>query len=123
MDSTNQESEEICKKLKIITYGKYFRNKPKESEKNYDLMNISEKQENYTESHKLDTRNKKYKRKVSQSSKYKNICQEIIEDIENNNYNCISINCFKGKNRSVAMARTIQTYYPDAEIINLDINS
>jgi RNase adaptor protein for sRNA GlmZ degradation len=112
------------KQLTIITFGKSFRGVPKESENNYDVSGLSENLGNSEmASHKADTRNRKYNKKVSQNEDFKVLYDKIITDIDNNNYKCISICCMKGKHRSVAMARVIAKKYPDSNIINLDIDT
>jgi predicted RNA-binding protein with RPS1 domain len=90
------------------------------------MLSISEKLNNtikMIESHKQDTRNKKYVRKVSQTEQFKHLYEQIVLDIEEHDYKCISTNCLMGKNRSVSMARMLCSKYPNATITHLDVDS
>jgi len=110
--------------ITIYTWGIGIRKVcPIKAEINFDLSNI------HTEHNKKSMRNHTgleqiVQNEFMQSEEFMNYLNKIIQIIEKNNHNIISISCSQGKHRSVSMAEIIkQYYYPNAQLIHLELNN
>ena len=109
------------KDLVIITWGKaHSKHTPKESQRNWVVNNISIKDYGLNLK-KINGKNKELQAKMMCDPKFMEVVESIVKEISENNYETISINCDKGKHRSVAVAEIVKKYYPRAEMIHMDL--
>lgn len=110
------------KEIIIYTRGKsYTKSKPFDSQKTYNATCLS------CSNIKLKNKTGKQKdvqKSILECSKFSRWIENVIQDVEQNNYTIIDIFCNRGKHRSVASAELIKKlYYPNAIIIHIDLNS
>jgi RNase adaptor protein for sRNA GlmZ degradation len=65
--------------------------------------------------------NEDVQKMVKSSKRFDEFFQQIINTIENQNLHCISINCHKGRYRSVSVACLLKKCYPLATGEHLEL--
>lgn len=111
------------RKITIITWGRKMRKAmPEKSQKNFNAAILNGKRKDINLK-KLDGRSDDVQEVVSRCSMFASFICGVIENVEKNNLNCISVNCAKGRHRSVAGALLLKKYYyPNANVIHLELN-
>ena len=106
----------------IYTWGKAYRkHAPEESKRNWAVSNTSILDYGF-KLRKINGKNKQLQSKIICDHRFIQIIEQIVKEVEENKYECISISCDQGRHRSVAIAEILkQLYYPQAEIIHLHL--
>jgi len=116
------------RELIIYTWGKKVRQRLNyKVDKNFsvEMLNIKSNTNESTSSilKKHNGKAKQVEDLVLNNKKFIKIVCNMLYEIEKNNYKCISINCLKGRHRSVATAEFLKkNYYPNAYIKHLELN-
>nr|QBK89512.1 MAG: hypothetical protein LCPAC001_00220 [Pithovirus LCPAC001] len=110
------------RKLTIYTWGKRLKkSKPHQSQHNFNASILNGRAKG------IDLRNNNglylpIQKVVSRCSSFETWINMAIKKIETDDLISISINCAKGRHRSVAVAEILKkVYYPDSKIIHLTI--
>ncbi len=119
----NLVSGDPNRQLTIYTWGKRFKKrKPEESQKNFNASVLNGRAPGIN----LKTMNGTYDELqyvVSRCSTFDSWITMCVQKIEEDNLHTISINCAKGRHRSVAAAEILKkVYYPSAKISHLTIS-
>lgn len=110
------------RKLKIYTWGIARRQRPpNDSQKNFNAGVLNGKKPGVNIK-KLDGRSTDVQEVVLHSKRFTEFMRMTVEAIETNNYSVISINCTKGRHRSVGCTELLKKhFYPMAEIVHLEL--
>lgn len=108
--------------LIIYTWGSKKRSKcPVSVDRNYDATIITDYKNNSNIKY-LSGLLPQIQSLVKSSNHYKPFVDFIVNDVEQNNFKRISINCKAGMHRSVACAEILKReFYPDAIIHHLEL--
>lgn len=107
------------RELIIVTWGNRInKSKPIESERNFNVCSISDGKRTTETGMDEDVR-----RSIVQCSQAQRIIQSILRIVEEQNLHIISINCHKGRHRSVSVANhLIETYYRKGRAVHKCLN-
>ena len=110
------------RKLIIYTWGRKMRKKqPEASQKNFNAAILNGKRKDVNLK-KLDGRSEEVQQVVVKCKMFPSFVLGVVENVEKENLTCISVNCSKGRHRSVAGALLLKKYYyPEAEVIHLEL--
>lgn len=108
----------------IYTWGIFNRKTcPYEFQQNFNLCSIIYRAHNLLKFRIKTGMDKEFQDNFLNNQKFKQYLFHIVETIENKNFSCISINCYYGIHRSVAMANILKKYfYPRAKIYHLELD-
>ena len=112
------------REITIYTWGNKMRKTaPKESKQNFNVCGISYKAQCNGISLKIyDGRNEELRKRVTSSPMFERYVANIVKNIEENDHRVISVNCHKGRHRSVSTAIVLQEkYYPKAKLIHMEL--
>lgn len=112
----------VDRKLTILTWGiAKMNHKPDKSQRNWFVGVITARKYG-VDTRKNDGRTEEIQSGIMTDSKFQEILDSIVTEVEKNNYTVISISCTKGRHRSVAMAEILKKYiYPMAQIQHLTL--
>jgi len=102
---------EVFRELTILTWGKAVRDKaPPESERNFDVAQISKGKPHGVDLRKNNGLCEAIQKHVAKQTRYPEY-QKVVVDfvLHNPSVRIISINCAKGRHRSVAFAQLVGT--------------
>lgn len=107
--------------LRIITWGnRRCKQKPPESQKNFNACIISRKHDvRHLSLKDLTGMDEELRREIVATSQCQRYVQQVISAIEKQNLYIISINCHQGRHRSVSLANhLIEVYYPQGQAVH-----
>jgi len=115
-----EKSIDNTRELTILTWGKASRKyKPNGTEKNWSIEMISI---NDLYLKKITGKNPIIQNRLLIEPNFIKLLKGIVKEIEEKNYQTISICCTHGRHRSVATAEILKKlYYPNATINHLDL--
>lgn len=112
----------IERPIHIITWGKSLHARPpSQSERNFDVRGVSYR----NVSKDLDLKRVRgdddvlYER-IKKTERFNTFVQTIVRIVNENNFECISINCAKERHRSRAVARAVQEIFERSTVQHLD---
>ncbi len=112
------------RELIIYTWGKAYRKRaPKESQRNFNACVLNGRRKGVNLK-KLDGRSPDVQKVVESGTRFWNWSNSVVNNIETNDLHTISVNCTKGRHRSVAGSILLKKYYyPCAKIIHVELKS
>ena len=115
-------SHDSSRELLILTWGRKVRKStPHNSQKNFNAAILNGRRKGLNLK-KLDGRSVDVQNVVERCSLFPDFVMGVIKNVEKDDLKCISINCSKGRHRSVAGALLLKKhYYPNAQVIHLEI--
>ncbi len=110
------------RKLLILTWGRaLLKGTPQQSERNFNAGVLNGRGGSIN-LRKLNGLSDEIQGRISRCSLFPTWIKMVIDKIEDDDLMCISINCTKGRHRSVAAAEILKkVYYPAAQIDHLTI--
>jgi hypothetical protein len=111
------------RQIKIYTYGIAMRqHKPDDSQRNWFVGTITTRPKG-VDLRKYNGRSAEVQAGIVADNKFNPIMSSIIDAVETDNLQVISIACTKGRHRSVAIAELLKRwFYPNAQVIHLTIS-
>jgi len=119
----NVTTEPTERPLVIYTWGHAIRaHKPDKSQRDW-FVGIIHTRAPGVDLRRENGRNEVLQAGIASDPQFPAIMNSILEEVEKNNYTCISISCTKGRHRSVAVAELVKKwFYPNAMIEHLTIS-
>ena len=113
------------RQLVIYTWGASLRKLcPKQTQHNFNVCGISYRK-NCTgvDLRKMTGMDDELKMKVESSPRFEMYISSNINVVERDDLTIISVNCRKGRHRSVSVANILKDkYYPNSKVIHLELN-
>ena len=108
--------------LTIYTWGKAFRDrKPNGSEANFNASVLHGRKAGINLK-KYNGTNEIVQKSVATSSNFISFMENILKKVENENLKAISVNCRKGRHRSVTVAEILKKYfYPKSSVYHIEL--
>ena len=110
------------RQLKIYTWGRAFRkNKPDDSQCNFNATIINGRRKGINLK-KYNGLSEEVQYAVTKSNRFPNFITMVLNKIEKDNLDIISINCTKGRHRSVTVAEYLKRrFYPESKIYHIEL--
>jgi len=107
--------------LKILTWGRAMLKQPPKADRNFNAAVLNGRGGGVDLRHNNGT-SEVVQARISRCSKFPEWISMVVGKIEQEDYKVVSVNCTKGRHRSVAAAEIMKkVYYPSAEVQHLTI--
>lgn len=108
----------------IQTWGNRLRKShPQESQRNFNVCGVSyKKRTSEIDLRSMTGMDKVLKDKISTAPRFDMYIASIVRIVENENMNSISVNCSKGRHRSVSVANYLKDkFWPKAKVYHIEL--
>ena len=112
------------RKLVIYTWGASLRKAcPHKTGHNFNVCGVSyRKKATGVDLRKMTGMDEELKAKIATAPRFEAYITAIVKVVERDDLSVISINCRKGRHRSVAVANVLKDrYYPNAQVVHLEL--
>lgn len=112
------------REITIVTWGNRLRkHAPNESQHNFNVCGVSyKKRANGTDLRTMTGMNEELKNKIATAPRFDKYTKSIVKVVERDNLSIISINCHKGRHRSVSVANFLKDkYWNNAKVFHIEL--